>query len=401
MNESMDYYDSFSQELKLVLLCSQIKSEEENVQVINKLSAGPIDWDLFFSLAEHHMTYPLVYQCFSSLANSAVPDRVIRVLRQKVWKNTAKTLQMTGELVNVLKAMEEEGIRVVVLKGFPLGYRLYGNLALRPSRDLDILVWPEDVDEAIKVVEKMGYQRRHLSSAVTSTRLRTWMKTNHHIEYWHREREICLELHWRLGHYGYEIPLNKLENSLVQIMISGQSVYILGMEELLIFLILHGAIHAWFQLKWLCDVEVMLRQGRFSWDRLYLLSKHLGFEAMLKQALILAHHLLQAPVPDTILKNALNDQKAMNLVKMAVPFITSVKFVPDELVKTMPLYNQRKKYRSRLLSWKKRIALSFNIFLPTDRDMELILLPECFYFLYYLIRPFTWFGRKVMILEKR
>lgn len=400
--ETVNMDDAFSIEFKLILLCSHLKIEENDRKAMNKLLAEPIDWELFLDLAEHHQVYPLIYQSLTVLANSAVPDTVMTILKKKLRENTSKTLQMTGELVNVLRVMEESGIRVVVLKGLPLGYMLYGNLALRPSRDLDILVWPEDVDKAMKIIENLGYKRIHPSSVVAPGRLRNWMKTNHHFEYWHIDREIYFELHWQLGHYGFEIPLNEIENSVTQLTIAGQAVCILGAEESLLFLVLHGASHGWFRLKWLCDVGVMLRLGRFSWERLYALAEHLDVEALLNQAVIIARQLLHAPVPDNIVKRITKDRKAQNLVGMTLPFISSVNYAPADLKISMPLYFHNKKYEFNVqLGWKKKFAYLNNKLLPKERDLEQISLPEYLYFLNYLLRPFTWLSRKVMELMGR
>ena len=391
--------DTLTSELKLVLLCSQVKIREKDLPAIQQLLAGAIDWDLFLNLAEHHRVYPLVYQSLSTLVNSVVPEHVIGVLRKKGWENSSKTLQMTGELVKVLQAMEENGIRTIVLKGFPLGSMLYGNLALRPSRDLDILVWPEDLERARNAVENLGYEQMSPSSVMTPEQVQNWMKKNHHFGYWHRDQEICLELHWRLGHYGLEMPLQEIENSLAEVKIGGQAVCVLGTEEQLLFLILHGAGHAWFRLKWLCDVGVMLRQGAFSWERLYGLSEHLGVEALLNQAVMLALHLLQAPVPDRVVKRITKDRKAQNLVGMALPFISAVDYDPANLRINRPLYFHHKKYQLSILpGWRKKFAYLHNLVLPKDRDIELIPLPQSLYFLYYPLRPFTWFSRQVMQL---
>lgn len=401
-NEAVDIYDAFSVEFKLVLLCSYPKIEEVNRQAINHLLAETIDWNLFLDLAERHRVYPLIYQCLAALSNSAVPDRIITVLRKIRWENTSKTLQMTGELVNVLQAMEENEVRVVVLKGFPLGFVLYSNLSLRPSRDLDILVWPDDVDNAIKVIENQGYERIYPSPVVEYVWLRDWMKTNHHFEYWHKDKEILLELHWRLGHYGMEMPLSEIENCLTQVTIAGHAVCILGTEELLVFLVLHGASHAWFRLKWLCDVGVILRQGRFSWERLYALSERLGIEALLNQAVILAQHLLHAPVPDNIARRITKDRKALNLAGMVLPFIASVSYAPVNLKIGMPLYYHSKKYEfSVQLGCSKKLAYLYNKLLPRDRHIELIALPGYLYLLYYLLRSFNWCNHRVMKLARR
>lgn len=375
-------YDSLSRELKLVLLCSQINLEEKDVQAINQLLAEPIYWDLFLDLAEHHRVYPLVYRNMAGLAKTAMPAEVIGVLRQRGWKNTAKTLQMTGEFVNIIRIMEENGVRIVVLKGFPLGYILYGNLALRPSKDLDLLVWPKDLDRAINLIENQGYELKDPSQAIISGWLRNWwMKTNHHFEYWHHEKETSIELHWQAGHYGLEIPLNKIEISLVKVKVSGQEMYILGQEELLLYLILHGTGHSWFRLKWLCDVGAMLRQGGFSWVKLYGLAEGLGVETQLNQAVILARYLLHAPVPVNIVERISEDRKALNLASLALPIISAVNYYDPVNIKIIREHKMQ-------LGWRRMVVHLFNKFL----------LQKMVYFLYYLLRPFILLRLKVMKL---
>lgn len=395
----LNTYAGLAPELKLLLLCAKTELEEKDLQAMKQLLAGPIDWELFLNLTEHHRLYLLVLWKLSSLANAAVPVKVLSYLRRLRWQDTSKILQMTGELVRVLRALEEKGIRSVVLKGFPLGYLLYGTLALRPARDLDILVWPEELDKAIQVVEDLGYERRHPNSAVPPGQMERWMSTNHHFEYWHQDYETCLELHWRLGHHGLEMPLAVVEDHLTQVQIAGFSMNTLSQEELLLFLVMHGVSHAWFRLKWLCDVEAMLSRGEFSWVRLHELAQRLEVTALLNQALLLAYILLQAPVPPEIVAKIRKDWRARNLVRRARPIISAVNYEPRNLKINRLLYYQRWIYEfSVLLGWRKKLAFLGKLLSPKDKDVELIPLPEDMYFLYYLLRPFTWFYRKIVEL---
>lgn len=391
-----------SPEIKLVLLCSKLEITGNNLQAIESLLAGPIDWQLFLELTEHHRVYPLAYRCLSTLGHSVVPTEIVSALRQKSRHTTSKCLQMTGELVKVLRAMEQKGVRGVVLKGIPLATMLYGDLTLRASRDLDILVWPEDMEKAAKIIEAHGYHRMHPSFEVTPARLRNWMRKDHHVEYWHKEREICLELHWRLGHHSLEIPLNHIERKLTKVNIAGQQVYTFGAEELLLYLVLHGASHAWFRLRWLCDIGVMLRQESFSWKKLYVLAERLGTETLLNQAIILAQQLLEAPVPDNISEVVRKDRKAQKLAGMALPFISTINYDSASLKISMPLYYYKHRYDFTLQSgWKQKIAFMHGLLSPADRDIESVALPDYLYFIYYLLRPFSWFSRRVSELAGR
>jgi Uncharacterised nucleotidyltransferase len=53
--------------------------------------------------------------------------------------------------------LAEEGIAATALKGPLLGEAIYGDPGRRPSRDIDLLVAPEQLQAAVEVVQRLGY----------------------------------------------------------------------------------------------------------------------------------------------------------------------------------------------------------------------------------------------------
>lgn len=388
-----DRYNNLSAELKLLLLCCQPICEPE---AIDYLLVSPLDWQQFVHLAVHHRMYPLVYKTLSTMSSPAVPEEVLALLLLENRKNTTKTLQMTGELVKLLRNMEQRGIRAVVLKGFPLAYQLYDDITLRPSKDLDILVWPQDIEAARAVMAERGYELTHPNFTLTPLRLQNWLKTSHHFEYWQPEEEICVELHWRLGHNAVEIPLAEIEESLAIIRIAGQAVYIPGSEQMLLYLILHGAQHAWFRLRWLCDIAIIFRQGNFSWEKAVGLAEKLNMRTLFNQAVLLSLQLLNAPIPAHIISSAVQDRTAQQLAATAITFIAEPGYNPEELSINKRLYYLMKRYEWELQSgWKCKYSSLLHKLRPKDLDISLVSLPEPLYYLYYVIRPVAWLCRRV------
>src|SRR5262245_63923825 len=54
-------------------------------------------------------------------------------------------------------ALSDDGVLVVPFKGPALATRLYGNVALRPSVDLDFLVRKTDVQRGADVLSRAGF----------------------------------------------------------------------------------------------------------------------------------------------------------------------------------------------------------------------------------------------------
>jgi hypothetical protein len=382
-------------ELKLILLCARLQLTEEEKETGVGLLEGKIDWALVLHLAAHHRLYPLIYRNLCALGHTAVPGDVLAGLRQLCRDNAAKTLKMTAELVRLVQVMDENGLRPVVLKGAPLAAMVYGDGALRPSRDLDILVWPNEVEQAAELIKGLGYRPFQPNVEMTPPLLRQWMRTSHHCGYWHEGREICIELHWRLGHPGMDIPLADLEQGLTSVLLAGRPLRVLGPDEQLLFLILHGANHAWFRLRWLVDIAMVLRQGGFSWDGLYRLARRLDAESAVNQAVILCRELLWAPVPDAIIRLALADKKAQKSARLALPIIAAADYEPERLTMRNHLYYRRKRYELSIYSgWRGKVTYLHGLFSPSEHDVKLVTLPQYLYSLYYLLRPFTWLYRR-------
>jgi len=65
---------------------------------------------------------------------------------------------MERQLREIIEGFQEEGVRVLVLRGPALAFSLYPDPAMRPSCDLDLLVLPEQVVQARGILEDLGYK---------------------------------------------------------------------------------------------------------------------------------------------------------------------------------------------------------------------------------------------------
>jgi len=59
---------------------------------------------------------------------------------------------LVRRLRQLLSAFQASGIDVRPYKGPVLAIQLYGHYAMRQYRDLDLLVWPEQADEALRII---------------------------------------------------------------------------------------------------------------------------------------------------------------------------------------------------------------------------------------------------------
>ena len=88
----------------------------------------------------------------------SVPAAARQRLTDGLAASRARHLVMTRELTRVLRHWAAEGIDVIPLKGPVLAEAVYPDAALRPFRDLDLLVRPEDRRRADVALRGLGYE---------------------------------------------------------------------------------------------------------------------------------------------------------------------------------------------------------------------------------------------------
>jgi len=354
----------------------------------------PVDWELFLRLTMYHQVYPLVYKTLGQLNNVLVPDRIMLSLSTECKENTLRALNMTGETIRMVGRLEGHNARVVVLKGVPLAWRLYGDITVRPSSDIDILVSPDEVELASEIIEKEGYSRTLPGLGLTPRQREIYTQTHshpHHLAFWHKERNILLEMHWDLGHFGQVVLPMPTDASIKSIQVVGSPLPVLAEEEWLLYLILHGASHAWFRLRWLVDIGKYM-QREIDWEKVESLAKDLGMQSIFHHGLILANRLLEVPLPPIYRSAVISDRHAGRLSSMAINLCLSLSDYqirePDSDYNNYWYYVYN--YQMRV-GWRNKMKYILSLWRPTVSDIRLISLPDALYPLYYVIRPFTLF----------
>nr|WP_315988653.1 nucleotidyltransferase family protein [Desulforamulus aquiferis] len=177
-----------------------------------------------------------------------------------------------------------------------------------------------------------------------------------------------------------------------RIVVAGYPVAVFSNEEWLLYLIFHGAGHAWFRIRWLVDIAKFVQKGGIDWEKVVSLAKNMGILPLLHQTLILTNMLLSIPVPTNIEPSLAKDRYAWNLVRLTVPFLSNTD-LEAQYTKRDWLYRRRYYELQFQIGWKNKINYIFHLFQPLRDDMRIISLPNKLYMVYYFIRPFSWFMR--------
>lgn len=109
------------------------------------------DWDRLMGMVRQHRLGPLLHWLLThDRAGLPVPARIRDELASGFKRATLRALVMRRELVLIHRLLTAAGIPCLALKGAFLAFHAYPQPALRPLRDLDILV---PADEALRAFD--------------------------------------------------------------------------------------------------------------------------------------------------------------------------------------------------------------------------------------------------------
>lgn len=155
----------------------------------------PESADALVRIAERHRVAPLLWHALTvNGAAGALPPRSAERLRSVYYANAARGARVLAELARIGSALDAFDVPWLSLKGAPMAARLWGNVALRPTDDVDLLVRQSDVDRAVALLGELGYAVRDPRA---TARRRAW----HHQVILDQPGATpsCLELHWALA----------------------------------------------------------------------------------------------------------------------------------------------------------------------------------------------------------
>lgn len=283
-------------ELKLILLIINTENNE-NLRLNKNNIFKDIDWDYFLHLVIHHRVFPIIYTKLKTIQGKVIPPYVMKTLSYEYKSNTIKMLQFSGEMVQISELFTKNKIRLLFLKGPVIAADIYGDISLRTSKDLDILIPSTDIQKAEEILYISGYVREEEPD------YNDWKWRNHHVTFNHPQKNIQIEIHWRLHPRPKKVPsFNELWERKRESNLTRHPVFFLGKEDLFLYLIAHGSKHGWFRLRWLVDIDLLVKKF-FSLEKSNIQIKkyqqqHLGGQANLfiGQSLILASQLLNTPI---------------------------------------------------------------------------------------------------------
>jgi hypothetical protein len=154
----MNNTDTINKEELLLLKLCRLKHNENQLEEIRSLISETTDWNYFSSLANEHGIAALVcHNLEKHKLLAQIPEDVISFFRASLMKSLSRNAYNTESMADVLRLLNAENIKTVLLKGLALELTEYGNTGLRQMTDVDVLISRKNCVRARNILIRNGF----------------------------------------------------------------------------------------------------------------------------------------------------------------------------------------------------------------------------------------------------
>lgn len=374
--------------LEMDLLLYSIRPDRARASSLSPLETlrpGEVDWERLLELAVAHGVVSLLYRALAEYPE-CVPADILEWLRSYHRRNKLCNVLLAGELTEVLELLDSRGIPALPYKGPVLATTVYGEVGLRKSGDLDILIPRQSLPQASEVLLARGYEPEPRLDAAQE---RAYLRFERERRFVNYERRQVIELQWELlpPQFAFDLPVRRFRERARRSRVGGSAVDSLSPEHLILVLCVHGTKHFWERLQWVCDVAWTLESysEELDWDLLFREAAARGGRRMLLLGLYLAHDLLGAPPPRAELASLRRDPEVETLASEVYGWMFDDAPDSRSLLEDSAFFPFHYRVRERLRDRLRYVSRT--VFTPNYADWRDLPLPRPLFFVYYALKP--------------
>ncbi|BBD60654.1 hypothetical protein NIES2109_34530 [Nostoc sp. HK-01] len=388
--------NTLTPEIELLICCSRTYLDEKSsITIQTLLQQAQINWQYLIEIAAYHKVLSLLFINLSKIDSQSIPSNIFSSLQKYYYLNTQNSLLMASKLLNILNIFAEYDIPVIPFKGPILAITAYGDISRRSFGDLDLLVHREDFIKTKQLLMDKGFEPYADSSEQEAAYLKSlnildqeaYLRSHWELHLINRQEQVTLDVHQGVLSKKFSVPYSSewIWEDTKLISFTGKQILSFSAENLIIILCSQGGKDCWLWLNRICDLaEVLRTYADVNWEKIWQLAIKLKMTRMLLLGLSLAHHVLDAQLPEFILQKIEGNSLVKNLTLEIIIQLTC------NLPNTAP-QSQLKSilFHLKLIEnpWDEITYCYEQIMVPTIADKSFIRLPKALSFLYYFVRP--------------
>jgi hypothetical protein len=368
-------------EIRLILACSKGSITNDTRETIAILLKKELNWDYVFRQAERQGLIPLLYYILKITAPERVPEDIFQQMNEIYLISMKRSMIQVSELLQVIQLGKDHEIPVIPYKGAALSQQIYGDIGLRISSDIDIIVREQDVIRAKALLISQGYTP---PISLTPEQDKKFIQVRCEYDLSHPRRNT-LDLHWQFIPYYYLAPFEETDiwSGLKVISLEGHEIFALSLEMHIIALCIHGAKHQWKELRQISDIAgIIASEKDINWELILKIAREKRIERIISLGLHLAEVLMKTDLPPFVSEAIRRDRVVQHRVSSSIDTLfTEEKEQGGDFQEVLYWVSVRECF------WDKVRVIALLVFIPNHDDWAYISLPGILSPLYYIIRP--------------
>ena len=288
-----------STEDQILLCAAHPRLSQERQERLARLLQACVNWPELLLQLERHEIAPLLSHHLQSMSEVRLPETARAALKQAARATLVRNLALQQTLRALLDALNQAALPVMPLKGILLTELLYGDLALRPMADIDLLVRPEDLEAATHTLLRVGCERIRPLNQDADLYHHLFTTTGR------SGASVLVELHWDLTwNHVSRLDVEQVWARAECTRWQGRGVWTMTPSDLFLYLCLHAVKDGLGAVKPLVDIALMLERFGHSldWDTLAETVRAAQVRVPITLSLLQTQTLVGAVVPPEFLK---------------------------------------------------------------------------------------------------
>lgn len=369
-----------STETDLLLLCARPHLDERAVNRLQALLRQDIDWSSVFELADSYRTTPLLALHLRRHADEQLRSDVREALQAHHMESTRHNLALAVEVLRLFELLTANGIGVIPFKGPISAMLAYGDMGMRACGDIDLLVRQADHAATERILEHEGYRVVQRYEEAMQSGL------------WHEQRLMNVDLHWGIPPQRLHLKYQRFREAMQPVNLLGRPVPTFSRRDTVLVMAINVVKEYWGpSLHQLSDIVALTADySPADWKATFRRARETGCLRMLAAALLLAHRLLEMPLPAAAPAGLMQHKGIARVADELADhlFPSSGDAVAED---PMQLFHHGHAHTYYLTltdsAWQRTADWLEWAGSPSRADRDFIRLPRRIAFLYFLIRP--------------
>lgn len=224
---------------------------------------GESDWDWIAERAQQYRLFPLLHAWFEDHEIETAPAALQEQCKAAVRLESFQALQKQQALLQISELFGRSEIQYAALKGVPLALQYYSAAALRPMRDIDVLVSPKQALSAYELLKQHGFTK-------LPSKMEHGLEQGHHLPLLLSPDGVGIEIHHTVGPRswaGAVILAKRLLANAYETEWQGCKVWLVDPTDNLLHLTAHASLQHLFDNGpiVLADLHALFASGDIDW----------------------------------------------------------------------------------------------------------------------------------------